>query len=81
MFTIGFGEGVSDSPTAAPLLRYIADAGDNGVVDNNLQEDWRRNRNSLQHHTLILNNPSHPTGYTAASSAAATFGENDPLLL
>jgi hypothetical protein len=41
MFSIGFGLEVVNEPTGAPLLRYIADAGDNGVIDNNLQQDWR----------------------------------------
>jgi hypothetical protein len=47
MFTIGFGENVaqsgigSETRTAAPLLRYIADAGDNGVIDHDYWQDWR----------------------------------------
>jgi hypothetical protein len=45
MFSIGFGQEVIDEPTAAPLLRYIADAGDNGFIDNNLQQDLREDRN------------------------------------
>lgn len=49
MFTIGFGEGVADSDTAAPLLRYIADAGDNGIIDNNVQQDWREHRTYLRY--------------------------------
>jgi hypothetical protein len=44
LFAIGFGREVADEPTAAPLLRYIADAGDNGFIDNNLQQDWRDNQ-------------------------------------
>lgn len=43
MFSIGFGDKVVSEPTAAPLMRYIADAGDNGFIDNNLQQDWRDN--------------------------------------
>ena len=43
MFSIAFGEEASD-PTAASLMRYIADAGDNGFIDNNLQQDWRDNQ-------------------------------------
>ncbi|HVO70965.1 MAG TPA: hypothetical protein VMT24_13020, partial [Aggregatilineaceae bacterium] len=45
MFSIGFGQEVVDEPTAAPLLRYIADAGDNGFIDNNFQQDLREDRN------------------------------------
>jgi hypothetical protein len=41
LMAVGFGDGVSGDPVAASLLRYIADAGDNGVIDNNLQRDWR----------------------------------------
>lgn len=41
IFTIGFGERIGASSTAAPLLRYIADAGDNGIIDNELQQDLR----------------------------------------
>lgn len=44
MFAIAFGQGVINEPTGAPLLRYIADAGDNGFIDNNLEQDWRDNR-------------------------------------
>ncbi len=44
IFTIGYGENIPTSATSAPLLRYIADAGDNGVIDNDLQQDWRDNR-------------------------------------
>lgn len=44
IFTIGFGSELSTDPTAAPLMRYIADAGDNGFIDNNLEEDWRDNK-------------------------------------
>ncbi|MCB9438261.1 MAG: VWA domain-containing protein [Anaerolineales bacterium] len=43
MFTIGFGEDITDVDTGATLLRYIADAGDNGYIDNDLQQDWRDN--------------------------------------
>lgn len=45
MFTIGFGEDITDVDTGASLLRYIADAGDNGYIDNDLQQDWRDNGN------------------------------------
>lgn len=44
IFTIGFGEDLLTSPamiTSAPLLRYIADAGDNGTIDNDAQQDLR----------------------------------------
>ncbi len=41
MFTIGFGQDVVNTRTGAPLLRYIADAGDNGLIDNDLQQDLR----------------------------------------
>lgn len=41
IFTIGFGDNVATSPTAAPLLRYIADVGDNGVVDNDIARNTR----------------------------------------
>jgi len=53
MFAIGFGQEVADEPTAAPLLRYIADAGDNGFIDNNLQQDLREDRNPV---------PTYPIG-------------------
>jgi hypothetical protein len=53
MFSIGFGQEVIDEPTAAPLLRYIADAGDNGFIDNNLQTDLREDRNPI---------PTYPIG-------------------
>jgi len=43
MFSIGFGEKAVSEPAAAPLMRYVADAGDNGFIDNNLQQDWRDN--------------------------------------
>lgn len=41
IFTIGFGDDVANTNTGAPLLRYIADAGDNGIIDNDLEQDWR----------------------------------------
>ncbi|MBI5930169.1 MAG: hypothetical protein HY862_12730 [Chloroflexi bacterium] len=41
MFTIGFSTQVVNSPVAAPLLRYIADAGDNGFIDDDQQQDLR----------------------------------------
>ncbi|MBI5958498.1 MAG: hypothetical protein HY866_07185 [Chloroflexi bacterium] len=44
IFSIGFGDEVEEEKTAAPLLRYLADAGDNGFIDNNFQQDWRDNR-------------------------------------
>jgi Flp pilus assembly protein TadG len=53
MFSIGFGQEVIDEPTAAPMLRYIADAGDNGFIDNNLQYDLREDRNPI---------PTYPIG-------------------
>lgn len=43
LFSIGFGSDVRNDPTSAPLMRYIADAGDNGRIDNNHEEDWRDN--------------------------------------
>lgn len=43
MFSIAFGQIPLDEVTAAPLLRYIADAGDNGFINNWLQQDWRDN--------------------------------------
>jgi hypothetical protein len=43
MFSIGFGEKAATEAPAAPLMRYVADAGDNGFIDNNLQQDWRDN--------------------------------------
>jgi len=52
MFSIGFGQEVIDEPTAAPLLRYIADAGDNGFIDNNLQTDLREDRNPIPTYPL-----------------------------
>lgn len=47
MFAIAFGAEAADEPTAAPLLRYIADAGDNGFIDNNLQQDLREDRDTV----------------------------------
>jgi hypothetical protein len=41
MFTIGFGDRILTVPTAVPLLRYIADAGDNGFIDDNVQQAAR----------------------------------------
>ncbi|NDJ84844.1 MAG: hypothetical protein GYB66_03070, partial [Chloroflexi bacterium] len=43
IFTIGFGDDIVSSNTAAPLLRYVADAGDNGFIDNDMQQDLRDN--------------------------------------
>lgn len=43
MYAIAFGEDVINEPTGAPLLRYIADAGDNGFIDDNLEQDLRDN--------------------------------------
>lgn len=43
MYSIAFGEDVVNEPTGAPLLRYIADAGDNGFIDDNLEQDLRDN--------------------------------------
>lgn len=53
MFSIGFGQEVLDEPTAAPLLRYIADAGDNGFINDRLQQDLREDRNPM---------PTYPIG-------------------
>ncbi|MBN1679187.1 MAG: hypothetical protein JW966_02770 [Anaerolineae bacterium] len=47
MFSIAFGKDIVDEPTAAPLLRYIADAGDNGFIDNNFQQDLREDRDPI----------------------------------
>ncbi|WP_119071744.1 pilus assembly protein TadG-related protein [Aggregatilinea lenta] len=44
MYSIAFGEEVINAATGAPLLRYIADAGDNGIIDNNTEQDWRDDR-------------------------------------
>ncbi len=41
MFTIGFSTQVVNSPVAGPLLHYIADAGDNGFIDDDIQQDLR----------------------------------------
>lgn len=46
MFAIGFGNEIVDPaqaayPVAMPLLHYIADAGDNGQIDNNWERQWR----------------------------------------
>ncbi|MFP4323855.1 MAG: vWA domain-containing protein, partial [Anaerolineales bacterium] len=67
LFTIGFGEDFSENLSGAALLRYIADAGDNGIIDNNLQQDWRDN-GVLDHGTSGTLNGGYP----------AEFGENDP---
>lgn len=53
MFAIGFGQEIVEEPTAGPLMHYIADAGDNGFIDNNLQQDLREDRNPI---------PSYPIG-------------------
>ncbi|MBN2305312.1 MAG: hypothetical protein JXQ72_12580 [Anaerolineae bacterium] len=65
MFSIGFGAEAANEPTAAPLLRYIADAGDNGFIDNNLQQDLREDRNPI---------PSYPIGGPYPNS----YGEPGP---
>lgn len=46
MFAIGFGSEIANSakaayPVAMPLLHYIADAGDNGVINNRWESQWR----------------------------------------
>ncbi len=64
MFSIAFGDETITEPTAAPLLRYIADAGDNGFIDNNLQTDLREDRNSV---------PTYPIG----GPYPAYYGEPD----
>lgn len=43
MYSIAFGEDVVNEATGAPLLRYIADAGDNGFIDDNIEQDLRDN--------------------------------------
>ena len=64
MFSIGFGQEVLDEPTAAPLLRYIADAGDNGFIDNNLQQDLREDRSSMPTYPIYpLGGPQYPAYY------------------
>jgi hypothetical protein len=65
MYSIAFGRDVINEPTGAPLLRYIADAGDNGFIDNNLQQDLREDRNSV---------PSYPIG----GPYPASYGDSDP---
>ncbi len=64
MFSIGFGREVIEDPTAAPMLRYIADAGDNGFIDNNLQHDLREDRNSMPTYPIYpLGGPQYPAYY------------------
>lgn len=41
MYSIAFGDEVTEAATGAPLLRYIADAGDNGRIDNDTEQAWR----------------------------------------
>jgi hypothetical protein len=41
IFSIGFGQQVATSDVGAPLLRYMADAGDNGFLDDDYQQDLR----------------------------------------
>ncbi|MBZ0305497.1 MAG: VWA domain-containing protein, partial [Anaerolineae bacterium] len=46
MFAIGFGEEIANPAqpayaTAMPLLHYIADAGDNGLINNVRESQWR----------------------------------------
>lgn len=69
MFSIGFNYANETNQyrvrTASALLRYIADAGDNGVIDRNLEQDWRDNK--------ILNYGTDGNGPYPAS-----FGGNDP---
>jgi hypothetical protein len=44
MYTIGFGTPAEPIPALGEAtLRYIADAGDNGLIDNDLQQDCREN--------------------------------------
>lgn len=52
MFTIGFGEEIVDParpPVGVELLRYIADAGDNGRIDDDIQQDLRDDDGILTH--------------------------------
>jgi hypothetical protein len=41
MFSIAFGAEAEIDTTGVPLLRYIADAGDNGIVDNDIEQGLR----------------------------------------
>jgi hypothetical protein len=65
MFSVAFGDDVVNEDTGAPLLRYIADAGDNGFIDNNLQQDLREDRDPM---------PDYPI----AGPYPASYGDSDP---
>jgi hypothetical protein len=41
IFSIGFGVDIANSDVGAPLMRYLADAGDNGQIDDDIQQDLR----------------------------------------
>lgn len=62
MFSIAFGQEVVSEPTGAPLLRYIADAGDNGFIDNNLQQDLREDRDPVPDYYPVHGN-NYPPEY------------------
>jgi hypothetical protein len=74
IFTIGFGGEIlqTTNPSAAPLLRYIADAGDNGVINNNREEDWRDNR------AINFGNGPWPDSYGDNDPCYGTTYRNDP---
>ncbi len=88
LFTIGFGDMTPDSSTdgnrtAAPLLRYIADAGDNGIIDNNLQQDWRQHGPSTGQLRYGFNgnaNGGYPSEYGAEDPCTAPAFQADPEL-
>lgn len=79
IFTIGFGDLSSNrNRTAAPLLRYIADAGDNGIIDNNLQQDWRENGRPNGYIGRTAFSPMYGFDGTANGGYPANYGDNDP---
>jgi len=75
MYTIGFGvPGDPIPPLGEYTLRYIADAGDNGVIDNNWQQDCRNDQvcGNEGGTGTVPGLPYNPNNYPAA------FGPPDP---
>jgi ABC-type sugar transport system permease subunit len=83
MFTIFFSYGedevnvtnnppLNDRALAVKLLRYIADAGDNGVIDNNLQRWYRTNRTLSNDLISQVRAPGRLGGYKAGWEAPFT---------
>jgi hypothetical protein len=77
MFSIGFGE-MAGTSTAAPLLRYIADAGDNGVIDRNLEQDWREHKTALFYGPNGDQNGGYPSSYGPEDPCYGQEYDDDP---